>query len=187
MTITDEVTATTTLQSVEIFTARAEARALLCFCGELELADAVDELQAVAERDGLVAAIGQDEVQRIIADVFAHVEASGFGTNAAWESPGWRQAALDYHAARGANPTVVEIEPERLAALRALMADDVSIDQACHQLNAGRGQVAASTLQTAEYLAAAGDAERWGVWLARHDDTERAAILQHLAKMGQRQ
>jgi hypothetical protein len=51
---------------VKVFIARAEARALLWAAGEFDLHEAVDKLQADAERDGLVVAIGQDEVQAII-------------------------------------------------------------------------------------------------------------------------
>ncbi len=58
---------------VEVFTARAEARALLWQAGEFDFHEAVDKLQHDAERDDLVAAIGQDEVQRIMADAFAAV------------------------------------------------------------------------------------------------------------------
>jgi hypothetical protein len=53
--------------TLEVFTARAEARALLWQAGELDLHEAVDELQAAAVRDGLVAEIGQDAVQAIMA------------------------------------------------------------------------------------------------------------------------
>ena len=38
--------------------------------GEYELAEAVDQLQHDAERDGLIARLGQDAVQQIIADAF---------------------------------------------------------------------------------------------------------------------
>jgi len=55
------------------FAARAEARALLWQASELELQDAVDELQAAAERDGLVLKLGQDAVQTIIAKAFGAV------------------------------------------------------------------------------------------------------------------
>ena len=58
---------------VAAFIARAEARALLYAANEFDLHEAVDKLQADAERDGLVAAIGQDEVQRIIAEAFSAV------------------------------------------------------------------------------------------------------------------
>jgi hypothetical protein len=56
--------------ALEVFTARAEARALLWQAGEFDLHQAVDELQAAAERDGLVAQLGQDAVQKIVADAF---------------------------------------------------------------------------------------------------------------------
>lgn len=55
------------------FLAQVENRALLYAAGKLPLHDAVDELQAVAERDGIVAAIGQDAVQAILAEVFGAV------------------------------------------------------------------------------------------------------------------
>jgi hypothetical protein len=61
------------IDPVAVFIARAEARALLFAAGEFDLHTAVDVLQADAERDGIVAAIGQDEVQRIIAEAFAAV------------------------------------------------------------------------------------------------------------------
>jgi hypothetical protein len=59
--------------ALEAFVARAEARALLWQAGEFDLHEAVDVLQAAAERDGLVDQLGQDEVQRIIAEAFAKV------------------------------------------------------------------------------------------------------------------
>jgi hypothetical protein len=52
------------------FKARCEARALLWKVGALDLFEAVDKLQADAERDGLIDKIGQDEVQRIMATAF---------------------------------------------------------------------------------------------------------------------
>jgi hypothetical protein len=54
-----------------IFIARAEARAMLWGAGEFDLHEAVDKLQADAERDGLVAEFGQDRVQQLIAATFA--------------------------------------------------------------------------------------------------------------------
>jgi hypothetical protein len=58
---------------LEIFRARAEARAALWQAGEISLHDAVDKLQAAAERNGLVDEIGQDEVQAILSTAFAAV------------------------------------------------------------------------------------------------------------------
>jgi hypothetical protein len=56
--------------ALEVFIARAEARALLWQAGELDLHDAADALQAAAVRDGLVTLLGQDAVQHILRDAF---------------------------------------------------------------------------------------------------------------------
>jgi hypothetical protein len=56
------------LGATDIFIARAEARAALFAAGELNLHDAVDALQAAAIAFGLVASIGQDAVQAIMAE-----------------------------------------------------------------------------------------------------------------------
>lgn len=61
--------------SLEIFVARCEARAALWQAGELTLHDAVDQLQATAERDGLVNQIGQDATQAILSAAFGAVRA----------------------------------------------------------------------------------------------------------------
>ncbi len=61
------------LDPVAVFTLRCWARAELYTACEFDLAEAVDVLQRDAERDGLVAALGQDYVQRIMADAFAKV------------------------------------------------------------------------------------------------------------------
>lgn len=55
---------------VEVFCERAEARAMLWAAGEYTLHEAVDVLQADAVRTGLVALIGQDAVQAIMAEAF---------------------------------------------------------------------------------------------------------------------
>lgn len=56
--------------SVEVFVLRCWARARLLAEGELSLHDAVDVLQELAERTGLVTLIGQDAVQAILAAEF---------------------------------------------------------------------------------------------------------------------
>jgi hypothetical protein len=58
---------------LKVFIVRAEARALLWQAGEFDLHQAVDELQAAAERDGLVTLLGQDAVQEIISKAFGVV------------------------------------------------------------------------------------------------------------------
>jgi uncharacterized protein YfaS (alpha-2-macroglobulin family) len=56
-----------------VFEAHCWTRARLFAEGELDLHTAVDGLQAAAMRDGLVAAVGQDHVQRLMADAFGAV------------------------------------------------------------------------------------------------------------------
>jgi hypothetical protein len=56
---------------LDAFTERAGARAYLWAIGEYEMAEAVDQLQYDAKRDGLIERIGQDAVQQILADAFA--------------------------------------------------------------------------------------------------------------------
>ena len=56
---------------LDVFIERTWARAYLWHVSEYELAEAVDVLQADAERSGLVDELGQDAVQKILADAFA--------------------------------------------------------------------------------------------------------------------
>ena len=59
----------------EVFRALCESRALRWRLREWEwIGHAVDPLQRWAEAHGLVAAIGQDEVQRIMAEAFKETE-----------------------------------------------------------------------------------------------------------------
>jgi hypothetical protein len=57
-----------------VYTARCEARAMLFINGHLSLHEAVDELQAYAERSGLIDHIGQDEAQAILSYAFCAVD-----------------------------------------------------------------------------------------------------------------
>jgi hypothetical protein len=56
---------------LDAFAERAGARAYLWAVGEYDMPEAVDRLQHDAERDGLVARMGQDGVQAILARAFA--------------------------------------------------------------------------------------------------------------------
>jgi len=58
---------------LKAFELRCWARAKLVVEGEMRLHEAVDHLQADAVRDGLVAQIGQDAVQAIMAEQFGTV------------------------------------------------------------------------------------------------------------------
>ena len=90
-----------------------------------------------------------------------------------------RDAAIEYHRERGESTLIVEIEPERLARARRLLADDVTLERAWAELNKP-SEVAASTLQTAEFLLQQKDPARMRRWLDRHSATGREAILRHL-------
>ena len=65
-------------------------------------------------------------------------------TDDAWAAPGWREASLEYHKHRGGRVSTTSYAPKHLARLRRLMDDDVSLDRAWHELNAG---AAASTVE----------------------------------------
>ena len=56
---------------VDVFRGRCEARAILVEACLFNLQDAVDGLQADAERTGLVDDIGQDAVQKMMTEAFA--------------------------------------------------------------------------------------------------------------------
>jgi hypothetical protein len=58
---------------LEVFSLRCWARARLYAAGELTLQDAVDGCQQHAEAHGLVAQLGQNAIQQIIADAFDKV------------------------------------------------------------------------------------------------------------------
>lgn len=59
-----------TVESSRAFVARAEAKAMLVDLNMMGLLEAVDELQEAAERDGLIARLGQDAVQSMISQAF---------------------------------------------------------------------------------------------------------------------
>jgi hypothetical protein len=154
--------------ALEAFAARVEARATLWQVNELTLHEAANELQAAAERDGLVAELGQDEVQRLMAEALAAVRddltadisgktnpqpAESFSPSSAdhddWSTPGWREAALEYHKDRGKRTLIVEIGPVRLARARRLLADDgISLERAWRETKAAaEGRAAESTVE----------------------------------------
>ena len=71
MNVVTSTAATNRVPFVDAFRLRAWARAYLVWAGELSFHDAVDKLQADTDAQGLVAAIGQDAVQAILAEGFA--------------------------------------------------------------------------------------------------------------------
>ena len=89
------------MNALAVFIGRGEARAAQWAAGEVELRDAADECQGVAEAYGLVLGLGQDAVQWLMADAFRGVRAAYPSWKAvaamAWNDPGWEAAALEYH------------------------------------------------------------------------------------------
>jgi hypothetical protein len=176
------------IDPLAVFVARAEARAMLWARCEISLHDAVDELWAAAVRDGLVAKLGPDKVQQLLADAFAPVRddlprhedvVPESIDDDPWSAPGWREAAIDYHEIRGKNASIVSYTPDELEKSRRLLDDDVSIESAWHQVSRPLG-VPIATLWTAEFLLQQNDSARLKAWLARHSREQRNAIRKHL-------
>jgi len=92
---------------------------------------AEEAVHAGTDRSGVVAAalemmiaagiIGQPAVETITA----------------WDAPSWRDAAVEYHRNRPGR-LAVGIEPRRLERLRRLLAVDVSLGRAWHELRDNR-------------------------------------------------
>lgn len=77
---------------IDVLRLRAEARALLWAEGEIKsIPEAVDPLQAFAVTSGLVDEIGEDQVQRIIADAFASYRRRVSDAEALNEGSDWHE------------------------------------------------------------------------------------------------
>jgi len=59
-------------------------------------------------------------------------------TMTTWDGPSWRASAKDYFEQRASRRISETIRPERLAHQRRLMADEMSIDRAWHELRGSR-------------------------------------------------
>jgi hypothetical protein len=53
----------------------------------------------------------------------------------AWDNPSWREAAREYHDARGGRVRIAEIDPGRLQLLRRLMGDEITLGRAWAEMN----------------------------------------------------
>jgi len=167
---------------VEVFVARAQARATLWAAGEISLHAAVDELWADAVRDGLVAKLGADEVQRLLADAFAPERDDLPRHEDVVPEPIADDDTFAEACRKADEKQRRKPADPRLDRLRRLTDDDVSLERAWHELKAERlsRQVPEALLHAAEYLLQQGDADRWRKWFDSRSPEERAAILQHL-------
>src|SRR5262249_58410554 len=86
-----------------------------------------EAVRAGTDGSGLVAAT----VEMMIAACI--IEQPEPKTMTTWDGPSWRASAKDYHEQHASRRTSETISPERLAHLRRLMADDISIDRAWHK------------------------------------------------------
>jgi hypothetical protein len=92
---------------------------------------AVEAIRAGTDWSGLIAAALEMMVATGI------IEEPAAQAMTPWDAQSWRDAAVEYHRDRPGR-LAVEIELKRLARLRRLMADDISIDRAWHELEADR-------------------------------------------------
>ena len=93
---------------------------------------AEEAVRAGTDRSGLVAAALE---MMIAAGIIEQPEPKTMTT---WDGPSWRASAKNYCEQRVSRRTSETISPERLAHLRRLMADDISIDRTWHELEADR-------------------------------------------------
>jgi hypothetical protein len=177
-----------------VFIARCEARALLWQAGELDLHEAVDELQAAAVRDGLVAQLGQDEVQRLMVEAFAPLR----------DDLPWSHAVTtELEPDDDVVPDLIS-EDENQGDIVTLKSADDEYDglpstfaNACRKADEKARQqralerptpyrVPSATLRAAEYLLRLGDPPLWRKWFDAHSAQERARILQYLEQRKRR-
>jgi hypothetical protein len=93
---------------------------------------AEEAVRAGTDWSGLVAAALE---MMIAAGIIEQPEPKTMTT---WDGLSWRASAKDYHEQRASRRTSETISPERLTHLRRLMADEISIDRAWHELEADR-------------------------------------------------
>jgi hypothetical protein len=130
----------------EVYRARCEARAVLHVNGYLSLHEAVDELQADAERNGLLDLIGQDEAQAIMAYAFCAVDFRDDDLSAACERAIMIGAAELVRRWEAADSKRVPERPTRPAPYRPPQA----------------------TVDAFKFVARQGDAVALAAWLAAH-------------------
>ena len=139
-----------------VLTLRAWARARLWQAGGLDLQEAIDILQGAAISDGLVAKVGQDRVQEILAAAFAavrddlrkfeHIKTEPSFADNGLSAPGRRDAAVG-HKDRRFRVSVTSYTVNELARLRELQADNVTLERAWQEINRPTDRAAASTVE----------------------------------------
>jgi len=109
---------------------------MLWAAGEIDLHDAVDELQASAERGGLVAELGQDRVQEIMVEAFAPLRDDLTDLNRDQGESMVEISTTDTSERAPTELTRPTRQPDpHIEKLRRLMAADVSLERAWAELN----------------------------------------------------
>jgi hypothetical protein len=136
---------------VEVFRLRCASRAKLWHTGQIDLHSAVDELQHSAEGRGLIDTMGQDAVEGLMVQAFAPLRDDL--PRAKKKKP---PADDEYD---GLSSTFAKLCREadekqrcklpdpRLERLRRLMADEVTLERAWHEVNHPTDRAAASTIE----------------------------------------
>jgi len=136
---------------VEVFRLRCASRAKLWHTGQIDLHNAVDELQHSAEASGLIDPIGQNAVQGLMVEAFAplsddlpRAEKKKPPADDAYDGLSSTFAKLCREADEKQRR---KLPDPRLERLRRRMADDVSIERAWHEINHPTDRAAASTVE----------------------------------------
>jgi hypothetical protein len=148
----------------EVLEARAWARAYLHAEGKLDLHAAVDVLQDAAAAGGLIDMVGQDEIQRILSDVFRttrdaeeHAENATLATIIECEQ-----------LVAGGDRADDEYEGLSTSFARACRAADEQQKARSKPRQRKQHDVAASTIDAFFYVLRLDDAEYLTKWLAAH-------------------
>jgi hypothetical protein len=169
---------------------------MLWQAGELDLHTAVDELWAAAMRDGLVAKLGADKVQELLANAFAPMRDDLLCSHAAiaeFEPADMVPDLISEDENQGCITTFepAEDEYEGLPRTFAKLCREADEKQALKSKRTARAprlldDVAPTTLRAANFLIRQNDPARLRAWFAKHTPAERAAILRYLEQKARR-
>ena len=156
------------IPAIEVFRERCEARAILVEACLFDLQDAVDGFQEAAVASGLVEEVGEDAVQKMMAEAFAKFSSRDENSTV---------------------PNFSDVGRKSLLSRRRDNSHDVvrncrNVTTNCPDVGTiprSRGATKA-TLQAADYLVKLKDPARLKAWLAQHTRAERDAIIKHIRR-----
>jgi hypothetical protein len=104
------------IDAAEIFRERCEARAFLYAAYDYDLHEAVDALQTAAEANGLIAEIGQDAVQAMMADAFGRTQPTRVPDDVGEEAVTDQRVRVATSTLQAAEYLIMQNDPKRLRA-----------------------------------------------------------------------